>query len=144
VLVAVPLKTDLFKSKIEATTMNPLVTAEFEHNKKAVDDGIKDESAKVEENIKQISEEPSAPEVIVPVTAESNVYFLITGSFKSEENAISQANMLKTEGFDPEIVPAPNGFYRVSAMMGNDLNTAKARRDSISKKYPGTWISKKR
>ena len=39
-LVVVPLKTDLFKAKVEATTMNPLVTAEFENNKKAVDEGV--------------------------------------------------------------------------------------------------------
>ena len=38
VLVAVPLKTDLFKTRVETTNLNPLVTAEFEHNKKAVDE----------------------------------------------------------------------------------------------------------
>ena len=37
-IVTVPLKTDLFKGKVETTTMNPLVTAEFENNKKAVDE----------------------------------------------------------------------------------------------------------
>ena len=40
VIVAVPLKTDLFKTKIEATTMNPLVSAEFENNKDAVDGAL--------------------------------------------------------------------------------------------------------
>jgi len=144
ILVAVPLKTDLFKTKFEATTMNPLVTAEFEHNKKAVDESIKDESAKVEETVTPISEEPAAPEVVVPAATESNVYFLITGSFKSEENAVLQVNMLKAEGFSPEIVPAANGFYRVSAMMCSDLNSALTRKDSIAKKFPGTWVSKKR
>jgi len=136
VLVAVPLKTDLFKAKIEASTMNPLVTAEFEHNKKAVDEAIKDESAKIEENIKPITE--------VPATPEANVYYLITGSFKSEENAVFQLNILKAEGFNPEIVAAPNGFYRVSAMTCSDLNSAKAKRDSISKKFKDTWVSRKR
>jgi nucleoid DNA-binding protein len=144
ILVAVPLKTDLFKAKIEATTMNPLVTAEFENNKKAVDEGIKDESAKIEENVKPISEEPAVTEVVVSIAAEANVYCLIIGSFKSEENAVSQVNMLKAEGFTPEIVAAPNGFYRVSAMMCSDLNTALTKKDSIAKKFPGTWISKKR
>jgi nucleoid DNA-binding protein len=144
VLVAIPLKTDLFKSKVEATTMNPLVTAEFELNKKAVDESVKNETTKIEESNKIISEEPASPEVVVTTPAESDVYFLITGSFKSEENAISQANMLKSEGFAPEIVPAANGFFRVCAIVGKDINTAKTKRDSISKKYPGTWISKKR
>ncbi|MFA5818653.1 MAG: SPOR domain-containing protein [Bacteroidales bacterium] len=144
VLVAVSLKTDLFKTKIETTSMNPLVAAEFEHNKKAVDEGIKDESANIEENIKPISEIPAAPEVVVPVAADVNAYYLITGSFKSEKNAVSQENMLKAEGFTPEIVAAPNGFYRVSAMMCTDLNTALTKKDSISKKFPGTWVSRKR
>ncbi|MCX6256080.1 MAG: SPOR domain-containing protein [Bacteroidia bacterium] len=144
VIVGVPLKMDLFKAKIEATTLNPLVTAEFEQNKKAVDEGIIDESAKIKENEKPVSETPAAPEIVVPVVAEANVYCLIIGSFKSEENAISQVNMLKAEGFIPEIVPAPNGFYRVSAMMCSDLNAALSKKDSISKKFPGTWVSRKK
>ena len=49
--------------------------------------------------------------------AESEIFYIVTGSFKSEENARSQADMLKSEGFMPEIVIAPNGFYRVSAMV---------------------------
>ena len=144
VLVVVPLKTDLFKAKIETTNMNPLVTAEFEHNKKAVDESITDASAKDEENITLISEEPAAPEIIVPVATEANVYFLITGSFKSEKNAVCQENILKAEGFTPEITAVSNGFYRVSAMICNDLNTAINKKDSISKKFPGTWVSRKR
>jgi nucleoid DNA-binding protein len=141
-IVYVPLKTDLLKAKIETTTMNPLVAAEFEHNKKAVDEGIKDESIKVEETIIPESEVTAVAEVVVPVVTETNSYYLITGSFKSEENANAQANMLKEEGFTPEIVAAQNGFYRVSAMNCNDLNIAKVKRDSISKKYPGTWVSR--
>jgi nucleoid DNA-binding protein len=143
VLVAVPLKTDLFKTKIEATSMNPLVTAEFEHNKKAVDEEIKDESAKIEENIKPISEIPAAPEVVVPVTTDENAYYLITGSFKTEKYAVSQVNMLKAEGYTPEIMAAPNGFYRVSAMKCSDVYTAITQKNSISKKFPRTWISSK-
>jgi cell division septation protein DedD len=58
ILVIVPLKTDIFKSKAENSTMNPLVTAEFESNKKAVDDSYiepaKIDSAKTE-TVEQIS-----------------------------------------------------------------------------------------
>jgi nucleoid DNA-binding protein len=144
VLVAVPLKTDLFKAKIEATTMNPLVTAEFEHNKKAVDEDITDTSVMTYKNVTPISEVQAVPEVVVPVAVEANIYCLITGSFKSEKNAVSQVKILKAEGFDPEIVNAPNGFYRVSALMCSDLNTALTKKDSISKRFPGTWVSRKR
>ncbi len=143
-LVVVPLKTDLFKTRTETTTMNPLVTAEFENNKKAVDEGVRNESPKIEESIKPIPEMTAPAEVVVPVVAEVNSYFLITGSFKSEENAGSQVDLLKAEGFTPEIVTAPNGFYRVSAMMCSDLKTALSKKDSIGKKFPGTWVSRKR
>lgn len=144
VIVTVPLKTNLFRLNVETTTMNPLVTAEFEQNKKAVDQDIKDEAAKVAENSKPVAEAVTAPEIKVPVVAEENLYFLITGSFKSEENAVAQTEMLKKEGFTPEVVAAPNGFYRVRAMECHDLNTALTKKDSISKKFPGAWISRKK
>ena len=144
VIVAVPLRTDLFKTKVEATTMNPLVTAEFEHNKKAVDQDVKDDSAKIDESLAPVTEEPATPVVVVPVAAEVNSYFVITGSFKSEENAVSQVNKLKAEGFTPEIVSATNGFYRVCAIMCKDVNSALSKKDSIAKKFPGSWVSRKR
>jgi len=143
-LVFVPLKTDLFKSKIEATTLNPLVTAEFEHNKNSIDKEVMNQPLKSEEISSPLTDSESSPEVVIPVVVESNKYFLIIGSFKSEANANSQVAYLKAEGFIPEIVVAPNGFYRVSAMMCSDLNTALVRKDSISKKFPGTWVSRKK
>jgi nucleoid DNA-binding protein len=143
ILVAIPLKTDLFKSKVETTTMNPLVAAEFEQNKMAVDAGIKDEPVKIAEKAEPIIEEQPKPEVVEPVATETKVYFLITGSFRSEENALSQVNILKTEGFTPEIVIAPNGFYRVCAISCRSLNIALIKKDSIAGKFPGAWISRK-
>lgn len=144
VMFVVSLKTDLFKAKVETSNMNPLVTAEFEQNKKAVDQDVKDEAAKLTENIPGVIEEPAQPVTIKPVYDEEKTYFLITGSFLSEKNAISQLNMLKEVGFSPEIVSAPNGFYRVCAMACTDMNTAELKKDSISKKFPGTWISRKK
>ena len=137
-MVAVPLKTDLFKSKVETTTMNPLVSAEFEHNKNAVDQDVKDESAKSMKKIllRQLKRQLYLKK-LAPVATESNSYFVITGSFKSEENAISQVNMLKAEGFTPEIVAAPNGFYRVCAMACSDLNTAISKKRQYCQKVPG-------
>jgi hypothetical protein len=132
-MIAIPLKTDRFKARVESTSLNPLVTAEFENNKKAIDEAVvivPDSSASVK------SETPAAP-------VEELHYSLITGSFKSEENALSHVNSLKADGYEPEIHQAPNGFFRVTAMTCNNLETALSTRDSISKKFPGTWISKK-
>ncbi len=142
-MVLVPLKTDLLKNRIETTTLNPLVAAEFEYNKKDVDEAVIADAAKVPENSHSLPEVKTVPEVVI-TPAETTTYFLITGSFKSEENAISQADKLKEEGFDAEVVPAPNGFYRVSAMLCSDLTTATNKKDSIAKKFPGAWISRKR
>ena len=145
VLVIVPLKTDLFKSKVETSNLNPLVSAEFEQNKIAVDEVAKTEQSKTEENVSPVVTGQPENEITVPAAAaEANVYFLITGSFKSEENAISQVNVLKGEGFTPEIVVAPNGFFRVCAMACSDMNTAMTKKDSITAKFPGAWISKKK
>jgi nucleoid DNA-binding protein len=144
VLVVVPLKTDLFKSRVETTNMNPLVSAEFEQNKMAVDESVKNTPVKAEENTEAVTKEVAKAEVAEPVTVGANVFILITGSFRSEENAVSQVNTLKAQGFTPEIVVAPNGFFRVCAMVCNDLNTAEAKKDSISGQFPGAWISRKK
>jgi hypothetical protein len=130
-LIAVPLKTDIFKSKVESTSLNPLVTAEFESNRKAVDEAVL---------IMPDSNISVKPEIQVPV--EEHLYSIITGSFKSEQNAYSHVESLKAEGFNPEINQAENGFFRVTAMRCNNLESALTTRDSILKKFPGTWISK--
>ena len=148
VMVAVPLKTNLFKTKVEATSMNPLATAEFENNKKVVDRS--EPGTEAVEN--KVREEPAgnkkeavitAPVESTPATApDYETFCLITGSFKMKANAENQARLLKENGFTPEIIDAPNGFFRVSAMKCNDLNIALDKKDSIAKKYPGTWVKK--
>lgn len=138
-IVAVTLNTDFFKSKAVTTSLNPLVNAEIESNKKAVDES--------EKNIPVIENSgisPATEAVSTPVKEDINSYYVITGSFKSEKNAVSQVNILKEEGYNPEIVPSANGFYRVCAMTCNDINTAQSKRDSISKRFKDTWISRKK
>jgi hypothetical protein len=142
-LVAVPLKTDLFKAKIESTNLNPLANAEFEYNKKIVDRTLSIDSTKnIETDNKPVAEISLAPEVVKPPESKGKTYYLITGSFKSEENAVYQVNMLKNEGMVAEIVNSGNGFYRVCAMTFSDLTTALSMKDSISQRFPGTWISR--
>jgi nucleoid DNA-binding protein len=135
VIVAVPFKTNIFKSKVEATSLNPLASAEFENNKSAVDEKAA--------SGKEISESvPSLPEVVIPAVSSTDNYCIITGSFRSRENAETQVEMLRKEGFTPEILNAPNGFYRVSAMKCGDMNKALGSKDSIGKKFPGSWVKK--
>ena len=144
VILAIPFKMDLFKARIEATTLNPLVTAEFEHNKNAVDEAGVVEKEKAEENISLSVAGVAEPAIIAPVAVEASAFCVITGSFKSEENAVTHVNNLKGAGFIPEIIKSANGFFRVSAISCSDQNTALSRKDSISKKYPEAWVLRKR
>jgi nucleoid DNA-binding protein len=160
VMIAVSLRTDFLKSKVETSNMNPLVSAEFEHNKAEIDRTANESSLLITDSLtdseslaEKVTEsdntayaiEPSIPAVTVtqPV-AETNSYFIITGSFRSEENAGKQAEQLKIEGLTPEVVAAGNGFYRVCAAGCPDITTAMQIKDRISPKFPGAWISAKK
>jgi nucleoid DNA-binding protein len=145
IMVIVPLKTNLFKAKIESTTMNPLPAAGTGNIKP--DAGAVTKEMPENAVNKEITVTGTVPEneTAVPAAIEpSEVYYLITGSFKSEKNAALQADILKTEGYTPEILTANNGFFRVSAMKCNDMNSALAGKATFLKKFPGTWISKTR
>lgn len=140
VLTVIPFATDIFKSNVETTTMNPLVTAEFEDNRKAIDE---ETTLQADELLTgEIISDSQPDELVLPVIEEEMSYCLITGSFLQQQNAYNQADMLRKEGFDPEVIDAPNGFYRVSAERCKDLNTAIRKADSISDKFPGTWVKK--
>lgn len=147
-IVIIPLKTNLFRTKVESSAMNPLITAEFENNKRAVDSALT-LTADTGTTVKPIVsitdtfslQTPSIP-VTVPTTPVKR-YGVITGSFRSEENARTHIADLKADGFDPELVAAQNGFYRVFAMTCSDLETAASKRDSLAEKFPGSWVSKR-
>jgi len=140
VLTAIPFTTDLFRAKVETTTMNPLVTAELEDNLNAID---KEEQSTDEKIIIDETENITpAIEFTEPIPQEEMPYCLITGSFKVKQNAYNQADMLRREGFEPEVLDAPNGFFRVSAVRCKNILSARNKADSISGKFPGTWIKK--
>jgi len=149
-LVAFPLRTDRLTTKLETGALNPLVKAEFENNRRAIDENIAAAELVLSEIIPPentegtpaVSETVPVPEPVVQPVSEGP-YHIITGSFQSEENAVAQGNILRSEGFAPEIFVAANGFYRVSAMRCRDLQTAAALKDSVARKIPGTWVLKK-
>jgi nucleoid DNA-binding protein len=146
-MVAVPLKMNLFKPKLETTSLNPLSTAEFENNKKAVDKSTPFSQAKTDEVAIQPSDDPQSSDVPVsgtarPVPVVTDGYYLIVGSFKQRENADLQVNILKDNGFSPEIIPGPNGYFRVSAIKCSDMATALSRKSDIIRKFPGTWVKR--
>jgi hypothetical protein len=79
---------------------------------------------------------------VIPAVSSTDSYCIITGSFRSRKNAETQVDMLRKEGFTPEILNAPNGFFRVSAMKCVDMNKALGSKDSVGKKFPGSWVKK--
>lgn len=144
VLVAVPLTTDIFKSKVQSTNLNPLASMEFENNKEAVDKSKTIEAGVlVIPDVKTSDSAASVPvreEKVLVANLPEELFCLIAGSFKSEANAEGLMKKLSEEGYQPELIKGPNGFFRVSAMKCSDLNEAVRKKDSIGNKYPGSWV----
>ena len=137
-------KTDFFKGWVQETSMNPLALAEFENNKKAVE-----EEAAAVVTIAEPIEAPVAdlpvvniPEEVMPYLQEEINYILVAGSFKSQGNARVLMEKLSREGYAPELIEASNGFFRVSVMSVSNLGQANAEKKKIEVDFPGTWIHK--
>jgi nucleoid DNA-binding protein len=145
-LVAVPLTTNIFKSKVQTTNLNPLATVEFDNNKEAVDKSKKSDNILIAGHTAPVENAPSVVVAVTPkeeksaVKGSEDTYCLITGSFKSQENAVYLMKKLAGEGYKPELINGPNGFHRVSAMRCSGLDEAVKTVDSVGKKYPGTWV----
>jgi len=148
-LVVIPLTTDILKTKVQRTSLNPLANIEFENNRQAVDKGKSDDSVL---NLSQptFTEKALTSDSIVPVKEEKlltdkvieKVYCLIAGSFKSEDNASNLMKKLEAEGYKPELMKGPNGFLRVSVMRFSGFADAANTKDEIVKKFPGTWVTR--
>jgi len=148
-LIAVPLTTDIFKTKVQVTSLNPLITAISDSGvkeKPAVDEtkGLPSDSIS-EKIVDQVQSEQSTPAVNIsePVQQMSHEeYGIITGSFKSESNALLLVKKLAGEGYSAEIIQGANGFYRVSALRCKSLSEAESVKNSMEARYPGAWIVK--
>ena len=148
-LAALPLFTDIFKTRVQVTSLNPLVKTSPD----SVGKNITSEKGDTPESINTAKENSS--DVISlqharePVTTLQSVqasvqeeYGIIAGSFKSESNALTLIKKLSAEGYAPEMIKAPNGFFRVSAVKCSTLSEALSKRDDLSLKYPGAWVYK--
>ena len=137
-MVAVPLKTDLFKTRVQSTNLNPLANVELETNRAEVEKSAKPDSLPA---VISFVEDPNTP---VPVLTPAEEFSIIAGSFKSEENAAVMMKKLSEEGYTPELINGPNGFFRVCALRCASLSEAIQKKDSIGRKYSGTWVTKTR
>jgi cell division septation protein DedD/nucleoid DNA-binding protein len=149
-LIAVPLKTDFLSKKIEDASMNPLATAEFESNRKAIDEApviVIPAPVTVESEITATgTTEASASEatgIVEPVNDAEVKYLLIAGSFQSLENAQVMADKLRALGYTPGLMDAPNGYTRVYAGGFADFVTAGNERVKLSASVEGVWVLRK-
>jgi nucleoid DNA-binding protein len=147
--VAVPLSTDMFRPKVQVTNLNPLASVEPERNKVATDKGKTADSSVITVQPDLVKEDklseksvPVKEEKILPKESTEETFYIIAGSFKSQENAASLMKKLTDRGYLPELLNAPNGYFRVSAMRCTDLSEASVKKDSISRDFPGTWITR--
>lgn len=140
-IVWVSLRQDFFGTRNHESSMNPLAREEFESNERALKEESQAEvNATVPGIAKAENEQPSAqPEVSIYPGAS---YSIVTGSFRSEQNALAQAAALKSKGLNPSVTVAPNGFFRVSAMKCSDIVTARTKKDSLNASFPGSWITR--
>ena len=139
-MIAVPLSTNLFKSNVQSTNMNPLASVELESNRAASE---KNKTSETPVTGNQANLAIPGNDVKNEVkNSVDELYAVVAGSFRSEDNASLLVKKLSEEGFTPVVAKGPNGFFRVSALQCVSLETALNKKDSISKKYPGSWISK--
>lgn len=110
----------------------------------------------VEDNTYSINLSDSEPElkidnsnakkkVAVLKPLNQNKYFIIAGSFKSENNALNLVKSLKNQGYNALIADTNSyGMYRVALMGFNGMTEAKNRLVAVKRDYNSqAWILKK-
>jgi nucleoid DNA-binding protein len=157
-MIIVPLKTDLFKSKV---TLNPLAEVEFSEIQSAQED-LFDEMPETQqaevikpEAVEEQTEMTAAtgdaePVSAIPaenvqtgVIAGDNVYHIIVGSFADADNANRLFNDLTVKDYDAEIIRADNGYYRVSVKSCSTMQEAVDERRRLGESFTDIWIWKK-
>ena len=74
-----------------------------------------------------------------------NVYFIVSGAFSSETNALNKVEKLKAEGYNAVIVEQnAKGLYIVAYEGYPDFASAKTKMDEMRTSNPKVWIYKKK
>lgn len=77
------------------------------------------------------------------VKNENNSYFVIIGSFSSNENANRYKQELTPQGFSPIVLKSETGYYRVCVNSFTDESDARSRVHQIRSDFPqyyDTWL----
>jgi nucleoid DNA-binding protein len=147
VLTAMPFATGLFKNKTQQTSMTPLISVESgAGNRETLSAGADSSTKQLNETSAENNNLNEVDPLVISVNEpeKREVFHVITGSFVSEANAGALMKKLTVEGYQPELLGGPNGFFRVSAAKCSDLETAVQKKKILGKQYSGTWITRSR
>jgi nucleoid DNA-binding protein len=97
------------------------------------------------EELSDLQAEPAAGTAAGQQAAveEQGRYYLVVGSFLDADNANRQFKDLASRGYDPELVKADNGYYRVSVSSWLTMVKAKEEHRRLAGQFPGLWIWEK-
>ena len=75
----------------------------------------------------------------------ANVYFIVSGAFRIEENAHNKVAQLKTEGYNNAVIAGQNGsgLYIVAYEGFSNMDDAKTKLAEVRQSHPQAWIYKK-
>ncbi len=147
-LVLIPLKTNMLDFNADISSLNPFSKTEQVQPKTESTVSEKSEIEKTD-----IEKPPETlAKTVTPQTPVSQPekpvadlhYYLIAGSFLSENNAQSMKNQLAGQGFDPIVFKANNDFYRVGMKGYSSFDLAIDEMKEMRKKqgFEQVWVTK--
>ena len=156
-LVLIPLKTNMLDFNADISSLNPFSKTEQALPKTEADISgktkiektdiekpvtIEETEKRVETPAKTIIQQSPDRQPEKPV-ADLN-YYIIAGSFLSENNALGMKKQLTGQGFDPIVFKANNDFYRVGMKGYSSIDLAIKEMREMRKKqgFEQVWVTK--
>ena len=156
-LVLIPLKTNMLDFNADISSLNPFSKTEQVQPKteSTVSEKPIIEKTDIEKPVVFEETEKIAETGAKTITQQSSVskpekpvadlhYYIIAGSFLSENNAQSMKNQLEGQGFDPIVFKANNDFYRVGMKGYSSIDLAINEMREMRKKqgFEQVWVTK--
>jgi len=146
-LVLIPLKTNMLDFNADISSLNPFSKTEQVQPKteSTVSEKPIVEKTDIEKPViieKTITQQSPVSQPEKPVS--DLHYYIIAGSFLSENNAQRMKNQLAGQGFDPIVFKASNDFYRVGIKGYSAFDLAIEEMKEMRKKqgFEQVWVTK--
>ena len=156
-LVLIPLKTNMLDFNADISSLNPFSKTEQVQPKteSTVSEKPKIEKTDIEKAVVIEETEKTAETGAKTITQQAPVsqpekpvadlhYYIIAGSFLSENNALGMKNQLAEQGFDPIVFKANNNFFRVGMKGYSSIDLAIKEMREMRKKqgFEQVWVTK--